>query len=142
MNQRRAPWIVALVAVAVAVCLPVAAHWLRGPPPSGCALDGATIDPAYRVTVVDERGEAHPFCCLRCAQLWLASQPPPRSIAVTDEVSGEQLDAAAAFYVRSMRVTTPAVGNRIHVFRSLSDAEKHAAAQGGTVLTGADRPFH
>jgi hypothetical protein len=141
MNQRRAPWILALVAVAAAACLPVAARWLRGPPPSGCALDGAAIDPSYRAIIVDGRGEAHAFCCLRCAQLWLATQPPPRSIAVTDEVSGEEIDAAAAYYVRNLRVTTPAVGNRIHVFSSQADAERYAASQGGTLLAGTNRPF-
>ena len=91
--------------------------------------------------VVDGRGDARAFCCVRCAQLWLATQPTPRLIAVTDEADGEAIDADAAYYVRSFVVTTPAVGNRIHVFRSKDDAEKHAAAHGGTVLTGAEKPF-
>jgi hypothetical protein len=141
MNVHKAPWVVALAVLAVAVGLPLAAHWLRGPPPPGCTLDGATIDPAYRVTVVDAGGQPHSFCCIRCAQLWLAGQPPPRSVSVTDEAGGGEIDAASAYYVRSQVVTTPAVGNRIHAFLRLGDAEQHADRHGGTVLTGAERPF-
>src|SRR5262249_18241051 len=48
MTVRKAAWAVGLC-LAAAVGLPVAAHWLRGPPPPGCALDGAPINPAYRV---------------------------------------------------------------------------------------------
>ncbi len=141
MTASKAPWIVGLAVLAAAVALPLAAHWMRGALPPGCALDGAPINPAYRVTVVDAGGEGHAFCCLRCAQLWLAGRPEPRSVTVTDEAGGGELDAAAAYYVRSQVVTTPAVGNRIHVFRSLADAEKHADEHGGKVLTGSERPF-
>jgi NosL protein len=140
MTARKAVWVV--VILAVAVTLPLAAHWLRGPPPPGCALDGAPIDPAYWVTVVDDRGEAHAFCCIRCAQLWLAARgAPPRSVAVADEAGSGEIDAASAYFVRSSVVTTPAVGNRIHAFRDRADAERHAEEHGGTVLTGAERPF-
>ena len=59
----------------------------------------------------------------------------------SDEVSGEPVDARSAHYVRSDVVTTPATGNRVHVFRRRVDAERHAALFAGTVLTGAERPF-
>jgi hypothetical protein len=141
MNARTAPWIVGLAVLAAAVGLPLVAHWLRGTPPPGCTLDGAKIDPAYRVTIVDDHGQSHDFCCIRCAQLWLAGQLPPRIITVADEADGGEIDAGSAYYVRSQVVTTPAVGNRIHAFRRRADAEKHADEHGGTVLAGADRPF-
>ena len=82
------------------------------------------------------------FCCVRCAEIWLRGQPsPPRAVLVTDEESGEELDASAAWYVRSSVVTTPATGNRVHVFRSRADAERHADAYGGTVLARSEAPF-
>jgi hypothetical protein len=126
----------------VLVGLPVGAHLLRREGPPGCALDGIAIDPVYRVRVVDAGGAAHEFCCPRCAGLWLKQQSStPRSITVTDESTGEPLDAASAWYARSTVVTQQANGNRIHVFRHQTDAEKHAETFNGIVLEGSARPF-
>jgi hypothetical protein len=35
----------------------------------------------------------------------------------------------------------PATGNRVHAFRSRSDAQQHADKFGGTVLPDAEKPF-
>jgi hypothetical protein len=59
---------------------------------------------------------------------------------VTDEVSGEEIDAPDAYFVRSQVVTTPATGNRIHVFHKLEDAQRHAQTYRGTVLDAKERP--
>lgn len=107
-----------------------------------CALDGAEIDPLYRVRIEDEHGGSHPFCCIRCAELWLAAhRGKPRNVYVTDETSGQEIEASRASYVRSSVVTRAATGNRVHAFRDAADAERHAASARGRVLTGADRPF-
>jgi hypothetical protein len=127
--------------LAAAAALPLVGFWLRRDAAPGCALDGAKIDPAYRVEVIDGRGRPHALCCLRCAEIWLKSQPTPQAILVTDEASGERIDARDAWYVRSSVVTTPATGNRVHVFRSRADAEKHADEFGGTVLSESERPL-
>jgi hypothetical protein len=140
VSVRKAAWVV--VALAVVVGLPLAGHWARRPADPGCALDGAPVDPAYRVEVVDEQGQTHAFCCLTCARIWLHRHgTPPRAVTVTDESTGRPLDAADAHYVRSAVVTTPATGNRIHVFASRADAQRHADSFGGTVLEGSDRPL-
>jgi hypothetical protein len=132
----------ALVGFLVVVVLPVAAHWLRSDAEQGCALNGEKIQPIYRVEVVDGQEKHHVFCCIRCAEIWLRHQhSSPRAILVTDEASGQTLDSAAACYVRSSVVTTPTMGNRIHVFASRADAEKHAARCLGTVLGDEERPF-
>jgi nitrous oxide reductase accessory protein NosL len=137
----KARW-VGLVGLVVVVGVPVAGNWARQRAAGTCALDGMAIDPAYRVEVVDLRGHAEPFCCLKCAEIWLKNRPgPTRAILVTDEASGERIDAETAFYVRSSVVTAPTTGNRVHVFRSREDAEKHAAAHWGTVLSGSERPL-
>ncbi len=138
----RAAWCWGLVGLVVVVGLPLAGRWARPRALSGCALDGTRIDPAYRVEITDDHGQAHSFCCLRCAEWWLQRHGAPvRAITVTDEVSGQPIDAAAAIYVRSRVVTMPATGNRIHVFRTLDDAHKHADSKGGTILSGPERPF-
>jgi hypothetical protein len=127
----------------VVVGLPLAAYLMRGNANGGCALDGAKINTAYRVQIVDGHGDSHAFCCLRCAQLWLKRQSaPPQSVVVADESSGEEIDAQEAVYVRSSVVTTPATGNRIHAFRSRADAEKHADRFGGTVLSESETPLY
>jgi hypothetical protein len=131
-----------LAGLAVVVGLPLAGHWARHRHEAGCALDGAQVPAIYQVEVIDAQGRSHAFCCLRCAQLWLEQAPEaPRTITVTDEASGQALDAAAAHYVRSWVVTTPATGNRIHVFASRARADKHAAAFGGIVLPAPEGPF-
>jgi hypothetical protein len=142
MVARRTFWLSTLAGLAVVVGLAVGAHWARHDPQAGCALDGSKIDPIYRVEILDDQGDSHAFCCPTCARLWLGRQPtPPRAITVTDEASGERIDARAAYYVRSAVVTRPTTGNRIHVFRDRADADRHAEAFGGAVLSEAEGPF-
>jgi nitrous oxide reductase accessory protein NosL len=137
----KAPW-VGLLGLVVVVGLPVAGNWARHRGDGTCALTGMAIDPVYRVEVVDSRGHPHAFCCVTCARAWLKKAPgEPKAITVTDEASGEPIDAGTAFYVRSFVVTMPTTGNRIHVFRNREDAEKHAAAHAGIVLSESERPF-
>jgi hypothetical protein len=142
MSATRTPWRTALVGLVLVVGLALVGPWLRRQPDAGCALDGEKIDPIYRVTVTDAGGGAHDFCCLTCARLWLKRQAdPPRSVTVTDEASGQGIDAAAAYFVRSSVVTTPTTGNRTHAFRNRADAQKHADEFGGTVLADAETLF-
>jgi hypothetical protein len=140
--MRKSSWLAAVVGVAVAAVLPVAGHWLRRIPTGGCALEGAGIVPAFRVRVVDEPGESRAFCCIRCAELWLAGRGArPRAIYVTDEETGREVEADAAYFVRSPVVTNPGTGNHVHAFARRAAALRHAAL-GGTVLAGSERPFH
>jgi hypothetical protein len=130
------------VGLVVVVGLPLAGHWARRHPAESCALDGVTIPPLYRVEVVDVRGYPHAFCCVRCAEMWLENaHGEPRAITVTDEASGQAVDADRAWFVRSSVVTMPTTGNRIHAFRNRADAERHADLHLGTVLSDAEKPF-
>jgi endogenous inhibitor of DNA gyrase (YacG/DUF329 family) len=142
MMATRASRLGIVLGLAVAVGLPVLGRWLRRPVVAGCALDGAEIVPQYRVGLTDAAGQAREFCCVRCAELWLQRQAaPPRSITVTDEATGQEMDAAAAIYVRSLVVTNRATSNRVHVFANRADAERHAATYRGTVLDEMEKPF-
>jgi hypothetical protein len=107
-----------------------------------CELDGLKIEPLYRVRVVDGAGVSHVFCGVRCARRWIDRQGDrPRAVYVTDEASGEEIEAAAAHFVQSGVSTNPITGNHVHAFRDRQRAEEHARAFRGLLLTGADRPF-
>jgi hypothetical protein len=142
VSTRAARRILAFVGIAALVALPFVGRWLRRVPENCCALDGAQVEPIYRVRFEDADGGSQEFCCIRCAELWLERQPhAPQTIFVTDEASGEMTDAGAAYFVRSLVVTTATTGNRIHAFRNRADAERHAQVCHGTMLNANDMPF-
>jgi hypothetical protein len=142
MSKRTASWIFGLLGLGVIVGLPVLGSWARHLSAEKCALDGAALSAIYQVRVVDAQEQTHKFCCLRCAELWLAHETNrPHTVWVTDETTGQEINASEAFFVRSMVETNPATGNRIHTFRMRQDAERHAARFGGRVLEGSDRPW-
>jgi hypothetical protein len=142
MTMRSPRGLIVLAGLAVIVGLPFLGKWARRSPGERCALDGMAINPVYRVRVVDEQGQDHTFCCIHCATVWLGRQPAaPRAVYVTDEVSGQEVEAASAWFVRSLVVTVPHTGNDIHAFRTQADAARHASTAHGTVLEDSDRPF-
>jgi hypothetical protein len=141
MTTRTFCWLASLVAL-MAFGLPLLGHWARSTPEVTCALDGVAVDPLMRVRVVDDQGKEHLFCCIRCATLWLNGEGTrPRQIFVTDEVSGREIDAAAAWFVRSRVVTVPHTGNRLHAFATWADATRHVHTGHGVILADADCPF-
>jgi hypothetical protein len=138
-NKRR---IAALAGLLLLAALPVLGHWVRRAPEGRCALDGVAIVPIYQVRVRDGQGNDQTFCCIRCAELWLGRQTAtPQAVTVTDEASGQAIEATAAYFVRSTVVTAPTTGNRVHAFADQADAERHAESAHGRLLTGTDRPF-
>ncbi len=135
-------WTFRLFGLLLVVGLPIAGSLVRRQSADRCALDGSAIDPALKVRIVDDQGESRPFCCIQCAVWWLERQThEPKSIWVTDESSGQEINAGTAIFVRSTVVTMPTTGNRIHAFGQLTDAERHAEAARGTVLSQAEGPF-
>lgn len=128
--------------LALAAAIPMVANRLRDRSLPRCHLDGQPIVPVFRVQVLGGAGQSWSFCCIRCAELWLdGRQGEALGILITDEVSGREVDASLAFFVRSSVVTTPSTGNRIHAFARRADAENHAARFHGTLLHDRDRPF-
>jgi hypothetical protein len=126
----------------VVVGLPFGGKWSRRHQVPHCELDGLKIEPRYRVRVVDLSGRSHAFCCVRCAGRWLARQEESAAVVyVTDESHGAEIDATAAWFVRSTVVTNPITGNRVHAFREQADAEAHLREFRGRVLTGTERPL-
>jgi hypothetical protein len=142
MTLRSSRWLLVAAGLLVIVGLPLAGKWARRRPAHPCALDGAAIDPLYRVHIVDAQGHDQEFCCIHCASAWLSQRTAaPRAVFVTDEVSGQEIDAASAWFVRSLVVTVAHTGNRIHAFRDQADAVRHADSAHGQILPEAEKPF-
>lgn len=130
-----------LVLAALVIAAPLAGRWLRRDESARCAWDGLPIQPLYRVRVVDAADRRREFCCVRCAAAWLTEHGEAHTVYVTDETGGSEVDARAAYFVQSAVPTNPITRNSIHAFRQRSDAEAHAAAYGGRLLTADEQPF-
>jgi NosL len=142
MNQKssRTLWIIA--GLGLVIGLPLLGRWSREHAPTRCALTGLTIEPRFRVRLVEAGGLSWDFCCIQCAEGWLARRKNRTSaIYVTDEASGNLIDARTAFLVHSSAITNSITGNRIHAFRNQADAQNHARALHGEELNGSERPF-
>lgn len=136
--RRHLPAALALVAIAT---LPLVAERLRGHR-ERCEMDGVVLNPAFRVRVTGADGTAHGFCGVSCAESWLArSGVSPGTILVTDGVTGCQVDAQAAWYVRTLGNVSDGAPDVVRVFARREDALRHADAHGGRLLAGAERPF-
>ncbi len=123
------------------VLLPFAGQWARRAT-TGCTYDGMKIEPVYRVRIVDESNHNHDFCCIGCARLWLKQgNRLTEKVFVTDESTGQEIPAATAVFVRSLVITMPASGSRIHAFQNLVDAQKHARTFRGTILEKTNNPL-
>jgi hypothetical protein len=140
MGKSRLGIVLALLLFVVGLAL--VGTWARRSGAGTCALDGQKLERRYQVRIVDDQGRSQSFCCLRCAELWLAARSGSlRTVYVTDEVSEQEIEAGQAWFVRSSVVTRPTTGNRVHAFRDRPDAERHAEHAHGILLLGADRPF-
>jgi hypothetical protein len=105
-------------------------------------MDGARVDPGFRVRVVEGDGTAEVFCGVECASRWLSRQDPDGvHILVTDSRTGAELDAASASYVLALSTMHDGAPDPIRVFARRGDAERSVAAYGGELLTGRERPF-
>ena len=124
---------IALLGIAA---LPLMAERLR-PRVERCAMDGVAVAPSFRV-----RAGERVFCGVTCAQSWLArSGVAPEGILVTDCVTGREIAASDAWFVRTLANRSDNAPDAIRVFAGRKDAEGHVEAYGGTILVGADRPF-
>ena len=98
----------------------------KNTPEDRCDYDGVKIEPIYTVYFTLQDGTEKKFCSVACASL---SFPELKSrikeVIVVDERSGAKINASQALFVESEVVTVPHVKNRIHVFSSREDAEKH-----------------
>ena len=124
---------IALLAIAA---LPLMAERLR-PAVERCAMDGVAVVPSFRV-----RARDRVFCGVTCAESWLArSGGAPDGVLVTDAVTGREIAASEAWFVRTLANRSDGAPDAIRVFAGREEAEGHVEAYGGTILVGALRPF-
>jgi hypothetical protein len=94
---------------------------------SRCSLDGSRIQPLHEVIIVLQDKSVHRFSSIISARIWFRENGEQASnIRVTDETTGEKIDAGQAFYAESEVITTPHTRNKIHVFGRREAAELHA----------------
>jgi len=95
-------------------------------PGARCDYDGAKIQPFYEVCFTLQDGSDKKFCSIVCALQALAQyNEKVNSIVVTDETTGQKVEAEKAFFVESSVVTVPHVRNNVHVFASEEPARRH-----------------
>lgn len=105
-----------------------------------CAFDGIAVDPIYEIEITRRNGAVKKFCCVFCAQEWYGrSKRDVARITVTDEISGEKIDASAAYYVESEIFTQRHTRCRTHVFGQRNEAQRHAEQYDGRLV---DDPFN
>ena len=146
MSVSRRSLLTYAVALTIAAGLPFVSVALAPVDAARCVRDGVEIGALLRVRVVAEGGTSSAFCSIRCAEEWIAHAARAGDagrlrVLVADEKSGAEIDARDAVFVRSRILTLRTTGERIHAFGSRADAEAHAAAFGGTLLDGVERPF-
>lgn len=106
---------------------------------SRCSLDGSRIQPLYEVIIVLRDKSISRFSSIISARIWFRENSEQVStILVTDETTGEKIDAGQAFYTESEVITTPHTRNKIHVFGQREAAESHALEFRGRLV---NNPF-
>lgn len=135
-------WNAGLFWLLIVAALPFIGHLIRGDRGDRCDWDGLKIEPIYQVRVVEQSGVSFRFCCVQCSMRWWERRGAETSqVLVTDEISGQEIEASEAYFVRSLVSTNQVTGNRLHVFRDIADAQKHAEAADGRQLLDDERPF-
>ncbi len=128
--------------LAAVASLPWIGRALRADGEERCAFNGVRIRAATRVRLLEAGGRSRTFCCVDCARRWLAAGGrPPREILVTDETTGSEVGSGKAWFVSSRVPAFAVCGSYVHAFAREEDARRHAAAFGGRVLEGVDRPL-
>ena len=103
---------------------------------SRCSLDGSRIQPLYEVIIVLQDKSIRRFSSIISARIWFRENSEQVSnILVTDEATGEKIDAGQAFYAESEVITTPHTRNKIHVFGPREAAELHALEFRGKLVS-------
>lgn len=104
-----------------------------------CAYDGTVIVPVYEVDITLSEDRILKFCSIHCAKEWSRKNLSAiDSVTVTDEVTGERLDASMAYFVESDVVSVKATDNRVHVFKHEDHALSHVTQHKGKML---ENPF-
>jgi hypothetical protein len=122
--------------LAMATIAAWASLWTRHGNTVVCEEDGQELPPALQVDLEMTDRKPHHFCSIVCAQRWLIAQAAEKLKAATvrDALTGEPLDAYAAFFVQNDIVTNHANGNNIHAFRFRTDAQEQIRRFGGQFI--------
>ncbi|MBI4686865.1 MAG: hypothetical protein HY756_03670 [Nitrospirae bacterium] len=136
MNKRTT---LAIIIILISVALSFLTVFYNKQNTPVCSYDGTRIEPIYEVDIKQKDGRLLRFCSVYCAKGWFKEKPGEvDSVIVTDEITGEKIDAAIAFFVESEVVAIEATQNRIHAFKNKEYAVNHARQYKGKII---DNPF-
>ncbi|GAB6061821.1 hypothetical protein JCM30394_05500 [Deferrisoma palaeochoriense] len=94
-----------------------------------CMRCGAASNTIGRVQFLLPDGTRQVFCSIPCALA--VPLPAGARVRVTDEATGDEVDADAAFFVESEAVSVAHNRTRIHAFARTTDASAHVRAHQG-----------
>ncbi len=109
-----------------------------------CRVDGTEIVPITRVALVDATGEEFLFCSLCCAKTWLEGhgehvkqlESETATLTVVDEISGKEVDASLAYWVKSEEYSRQENKCQSHVFSDKQAASKYLRQHQGKERLG------
>jgi len=110
-----------------------------------CDFDGNRINPIHRVSLQAAEGKQFQFCSLCCASNWLDRNPDVLrlikeskggTISVVDEITGETIDAALGYWVKSSKISVHENSCNLHVFMDPGDAARHIHDYQGREVEG------
>lgn len=98
-----------------------------------CLVDGTSLLPISRVSIQSASGETSLFCSICCARTWLDAHTKivaelnagKGSITLVDEISGIEIDATLAYFVKSNEYSRKENKCQIHVFSDKQAASKY-----------------
>ncbi|RJO61772.1 hypothetical protein C4544_01910 [candidate division WS5 bacterium] len=129
MNRKITPAAI-ILAVSVAISLIVISFQKQGT--HVCHYDGEKSRPIYEVNITLKDGDVMQFCSIYCAGAWFKENAAKAdTVIVTDEITGEKLDASIAFFVESDVISVATTRNRIHAFKDEHHAQTHAKQYNG-----------
>lgn len=130
----------AAIIIAVAIVIPLITISLQRQNTTVCHYDGEKIMAIYEVDIKQKDGDILRFCSVYCAREWFErNNTKVASVTVTDELTGEKLDAAIAFFVESEVISVATTRNRIHVFKEEHHSQTHAKQYNGRIV---NNPFN
>ncbi|MBI4848571.1 MAG: hypothetical protein HY808_08380 [Nitrospirae bacterium] len=129
MNRKS---ILAAIIIAFSVAISLITISLQRQNAPVCHYDGENIMPVYEVDIEQKDRGVLKFCSVYCALEWFKRNNTKSAfVTVTDELTGEKLDASLAFFVESDVISVAATRNRMHVFKDKHHAQAHGKQYNG-----------
>ncbi len=134
------PWRVILLVALVSIGLGLfSSYYMYGHEVERCDLCGISINPTFEARLHLKDGTVKRYCCIHCAlEAYREFKDRVEWVSVTDQETGEKLNANDVIYVENDVITCKPCGLKLHVFASelaglQSRAKKYMKVFGGRI---------